>query len=140
VAEQNRNSERELELAKMHLDTFKHLTTFCSGAILLTASVVAALFPEPARLWLLSLSIIFFVTGLTFALIGLWFTIRSQDPHMLPVTSTFLSLHLAASVLGAYLGVLAFAFFATGNLSVLENKAAPQGKEQSKALHIYPNG
>ena len=73
-------SERGLELAKLHLDTFKHITTFCSGAILLTATVVATLFPDPIRVWALTLSLLFFVGGVTFSLGGLVFTIFLQTP------------------------------------------------------------
>ena len=131
MAEQNRDSERELELAKMHLDAFKHLTTFCSGAILLTASVVAALFKEPTGVWLLMLSIGFFVVGAAAALAGLWSTIRSLDPLAQTPVSKVLRFYLMMSVGWAYLGVMFFALFTLGNLSILENKEAPQGKEQN---------
>jgi hypothetical protein len=99
----------------------KHITTFCSGAILLTATVVAALFPEPSRVWLLSLGIILFAAGVTVALAGLWFSLRSVDSHMQTPVSKFLSIFLTLSVLWAYLGVLSFAFFAAGNLGVREH-------------------
>jgi hypothetical protein len=124
VADKNHDSkpqsERGLEVAKMHLDLFKHITTFCSGAILLTATVTTTLFPaELARLWLLSLSFIFFIAGLTHALGGLWATIRSLDSFMQTSVSTHVTLNLALSLLASYLGVLSFAFFAAGNLGAV---------------------
>jgi hypothetical protein len=112
-------SERGLELAKLHLDTFKHITTFCSGAILLTATVVAALFPDPIRVWALTLSLLFFVRGVTFALGDLVFTIFLLDAHPQTPVSKVLSVLLTLSVVWAYLGVMSFGFFAGVNLGAL---------------------
>jgi hypothetical protein len=46
-------TKHELETAKMYQDAFKHLTTFSSGAVLLSSSVVAAFFEDPDNLWAL---------------------------------------------------------------------------------------
>ena len=119
MAEQEPGSERELELAKMHLDTFKHLTTFCSGAILLTATVVAALFPDPVRVWAFTLSMLFFVGAVTFALAGLWLTIRLLDASLQMPLSKYLRAFLTLSVVWAYFGVMFFALFAGVNLGAL---------------------
>jgi hypothetical protein len=127
---------RELEVAKMYQDTFKHMTTFCSGAILLSAAVVSALFPEPHYLWLLITNIVSFVFGAASAMLGLYFTPRYLDLGRSTHAFTslgrrfsrffasmglagylgILSWYLRTSVVLAYFGVLVFALFATANI------------------------
>jgi hypothetical protein len=87
-------TDRELEIAKMYQDTFKHMTTFCSGAILLSTAVVGALFPHPAYVWLLIINVVLFVFGAASAMLGLYFTPRYLDPIPRP-GQRHPSLHIA---------------------------------------------
>jgi hypothetical protein len=73
-------TDHELETAKMYQDSFKHLTTFSAGAILLSSSVAAAFFKNPTNLWaLLYLSLGCFLVGAALATAGLYITVNHLD-------------------------------------------------------------
>src|SRR5215208_1668543 len=64
--------DNELERLKMYQDSFKHMMTFCSGGILLSAAVTGALFPKPAFVLLLELSLGGLAVGVLAAMWGLY--------------------------------------------------------------------
>jgi hypothetical protein len=72
-------TEHELETAKLYQDAFKHLATFCSGGILLSSSVVAALFEDPRFLWLLFVSLALLGGGAFLATFGLITNLNHLD-------------------------------------------------------------
>jgi len=64
-------SGRELELAKMYQDSFKHMMTFSSAAIAVTATVVGAFLDNPKLVAMLGLSIVLLAFGALAATLGL---------------------------------------------------------------------
>src|SRR5215210_3059980 len=68
---EERDSDRELEALKMYQDNFKTLMTFSSGALVVVATVVGAFWPKPEHLWVLAVSLAFFLFGTAVALWGL---------------------------------------------------------------------
>jgi hypothetical protein len=125
VADQQQNddsnplTDTELERLKMYQDTFKHMTTFCSGGILLASAVTGALFlPKPDFVPLLALSIFLLAVGALFAMLGLNSVTRHIDSAIDGSTESPLDLHhgLRLSVWLAYVGLLIFATFAMANL------------------------
>jgi len=101
----------------MDQDTFKHLTTFSSGAILVTASATAALFPNPQFVWLLIITILCFATGVTGSLLGLFTaTYNTWTEHRPPGWKRFRNVSLIISLSSVYFGILAFGAFAALNL------------------------
>ncbi len=120
-------TEIELERLKMYQDSFKHMTTFCSGAILLASAVTGALFLEPKPDYpqvlaprLLALSIILLAVGAAAAMLGLvkvpQYMVGAIDDSPGP-TFTMNYVFLGISVVAAYLGILFFAIFAVENLT-----------------------
>ena len=118
-------TEHELETAKMYQDTFKHLTTFSSGAILLSSSVVAAFFVKP-DLWALYLSLAFFLIAVALATLGLRITVRHLDEDFRAGASDadadrrhrLMSNFCTGAVVAAYTGVVWFAVFAAYNFVI----------------------
>ena len=127
MADQQQNDDSnpltdiELERLKMYQDTFKHMTTFCSGGILLSAAVTGALFPKPDALWVLVISIGLLALATLAAMFGLYTLHRRLDSSILdgntenPYNPQFNWLRL--SVFAAYVGLLSFAAFAVMNLA-----------------------
>jgi hypothetical protein len=125
VADQQQNGDSkpltdiELERFKIYQDSFKHMTTFCSGAILLSAAVTGALFPKPIIPGALAISIFLFSVGALFALLGLVFVPRYIDEAVGYRSTGFpdiLGGMLWFSVGGAYSGLVSFGIFAVENL------------------------
>src|SRR5688572_30738568 len=104
----------------MYQDSFKHMTTFSSGGILLSSAVTGALFPKPDYLFLLIFSIVLFAGGALFALLGLILVTRRADSAIddsaEPVPVGHLQANLTGSALAAYLGLVLFFLFALQNL------------------------
>jgi hypothetical protein len=116
----------ELERLKMYQDSFKHMTTLCSGAILLASAVTGALFPKPDLVGLLAFSILFLAVGALAAMLGLVIVARYIDEALdgstitipsLTVPSYLLSWMLWTSVGVAYIGLAQFAWFAWTNFN-----------------------
>jgi ABC-type nickel/cobalt efflux system permease component RcnA len=109
--------DREIERAKMDQDIFKHLTTFCSGAILVAATATAALFPDPQFVWLLIMSILCFATGVTASVMGLFTaTYNPWVVHRSKRWGRSRNMSLIAGLLSVYFGIVAFSSFAGLNL------------------------
>jgi hypothetical protein len=113
----------ELERLKMYQDSFKHMTTFSSGAILLASVVTGALFlPEPDSKLLvgpmLAISIFLLALGVLAAMWGLGMVPRHIDRAIdgSTVPPHSLRLFLWLSMVSAYFGLAAFAYFALLNL------------------------
>jgi hypothetical protein len=68
-------TNRQVEFAKMHHDTFKRIMTFSSGAIPVVAAV-ASLFPKQEDNWALLGSVPFLGLGALLAMIGLMRTLH----------------------------------------------------------------
>jgi hypothetical protein len=62
----------DADAAKTAQDTFKHMTTLCTGAVVLTATVVGAFFRELNEIWTLWLSIVFLLSAMAAAMLGLY--------------------------------------------------------------------
>jgi hypothetical protein len=134
-------TDRELEIVKIYLDAFKHITTFCSGAIVVTATVVGVLFPKPHYSFLLAFSIGLLLVGAAAGMFGLssiipYLAPSNQDESARRARPLFQPLEvwerlgkallpalgspfafLWISVLSAYIGIACFAFFALFNLA-----------------------
>jgi uncharacterized membrane protein len=117
----NQLTDIKLERLKMYQDSFKHMTTFSSGAILLSAAVTGALFPKPVLVGFLRLSIGLLALGAGAAMFGLLnvaiymdsaIDIGGEEEH----TSRILYTLLWLSVGVALVGVMLFAVFALANL------------------------
>ena len=97
----------------MYQDSFKHLTTFSSGALVVSATVVKALFPNPAGVTVLELSFAFFLLGAATATLGLWMAPESLEATNAleantPTARARLRIYLTVSVSTSYLGVLLY--------------------------------
>jgi hypothetical protein len=103
-----------LERLKMYQDSFKHMTTFCSGAIVLSAAVTAALFPKPDGLGWLGISIVLFALGAFLSMVGLLIVASYMDSD---AARHPLGRYLRNSVIAAYGGLAFFALFIFGNLT-----------------------
>jgi hypothetical protein len=116
-------TQHELETAKMYQDTFKHLTIFSSGAILLSSSVVAAFFKNQTDLWTLFVSLAFFLISAAFATFGLYFTVRHLDRSFsagasdatAEIRKSRRTAFFLTSVITVYMGVVLFGAFAVIN-------------------------
>ena len=118
-------TEHELETAKMYQDSFKHLTTFSAGAILLSSSVSAAFFKNPTNSWTLYLSLSCFLFSAALATTGLYITVNHLDKAFRADTieaepgraqyrrSALFRLSSSA----AYTGVVGFSAFAVMNFN-----------------------
>jgi hypothetical protein len=91
VADQQQNDDSnlptdiELERLKMYQDSFKHLMTFSSGAILLASAVTGALFPKPDAVGMLVFSIVMFAIAALLAIAGFGlFVPLKMDSVVLP--------------------------------------------------------
>jgi hypothetical protein len=109
-------NNNDLEVAKLYQDTFKHMTTFCSGALAVAATTVAALFKNAEVITILSFSFICFLLGAAAATLDLYRTLQALAPEGLWV---YLGLSVAlAYVALAYVGVAAFGLFVLVNFSL----------------------
>jgi hypothetical protein len=137
VADQQQNGDSkaltdiELERLKMYHDSFKHMMTFCSGAILLASAVTGALFlPKPELPLMLAFSIGLLAFGALLAMLGLVQVSRYMDsaakssievpdvpPAHRPIPpSMTVEKVLWVSVGAGYGGVALFSTFATTNI------------------------
>jgi hypothetical protein len=125
VADEQQNDDSkplpdiELERLKMYQDTFKHISTFSSGAILLTSAVTGALFlPKLVNGMLLALSIVLLSVGTFGSLMGLALVPRRIDSAIDGSTRPpwRLTVLLWVSVLSALFGMVLFSYFAVYNL------------------------
>lgn len=115
----------ELERLKLYQDSFKHMTTFCSGAILLVSAVTGALFlPKPDYVLTLQGSIFLLSFGALFAMWGLAFVPGLIDGSTTPPSRWLWFLRpsslrwlLWLSVGAAYNGFSLFSYFAAINLA-----------------------
>jgi len=106
-------TNRQVEFAKMHHDTFKHIMTFSSGAIPV-AAVVASIFPKLVDNWAVLGSVAFLGLGALLAMIGLMRTLHYlDDPSEL--VAGWMRLFSTVSLISAYIGVALFAGFAMRN-------------------------
>ena len=111
---EERDSDRELEALKMYQDNFKTLMTFSSGALVVVATVVGAFWPKPEHLWVLAVSLAFFLFGTAVALWGLVSVQRHvNDPEN--QNKFYLHNGLWLAVIFPYIGVTALGFFALFN-------------------------
>jgi archaellum biogenesis protein FlaJ (TadC family) len=112
----------DLERLKIYQDSFKHMMTFCSGAILLFSAVTGVLISNPNRVWFLAASIVLLAMGALFSMFGLVrvpsYMHSSKDDSSVPtsVPTALLDWYLSISALAAYVGLALFAAFAVGNL------------------------
>jgi hypothetical protein len=127
VADQQQNDDSnlltdiELERLKLYQDSFKHMTTFSSGGILLASAVTGALFPKPDLPWVLAISIFLLAIGALFAMVSLVQVARNMDSATGDSTATTaLSLRVLLwwSVGAAYFGLALFAMFASANIMI----------------------
>ncbi len=118
-------TEHELESTKMYHDSFKHLTTFSSGAILLSSSVVAAFFKNPTTLGALYLSLVCFLISVALATLGLHatvfylnraFRVGATDARAARRRNRRDGFY-TGSAFSAYLGVFSFGVFALMNFN-----------------------
>ena len=139
MADQQQNDDSkaltdiELERLKMYQDSFKHMTTFSSGAILLASAVTGALFlPDPdSKLVIgpmLAISIFLLAFGAAAAMLGLLnvsermdlaiddSSTEKDDSSTERAYRAYLRRSFLVSVIAAYTGVLAFSIFAVVNL------------------------
>jgi hypothetical protein len=108
-----------LERLKVYQDSFKHMMTFCSGAILLFAAVTGALFldPKPNAPLLLAFCVVLLTLGALFAMLGLVVVPRRIASGVSTGDLGFMHSLLWASVLAAYSGLANFSLFAVVNLA-----------------------
>ena len=110
----------ELERLKMYQDSFKHMMTFSSGAILLVSAVTGALFKQPAVAVLVAFSILLLALGALAAMLGLLFVSRRIDRAIKPsIGASLVPLRfmLWVSVVPAYFGLALFSIFAGVNVT-----------------------
>jgi archaellum biogenesis protein FlaJ (TadC family) len=115
---EEREFGRTLELVKMYQDAFKHMMTFCSGALVVSAAVVSAFFPKPQGVIVLSASFFAFLLGVAAAMVGL---LRAPDylESNSAVARLRLRLWLWLTVVAAYLALVLFGGFAVANFASL---------------------
>ena len=114
----NQLTDTEIERLKIYQDSFKHMMTFNSGGILLSAAATGALFPKPEFPVLLAFSIFMLSTGALSAMLGLVYVPRHIDSAIGGNTRPTISLrsYLQWSMLTAYAGLSLFAIFAALNI------------------------
>jgi hypothetical protein len=110
-------SNRELEAAKMCQDTFKHMTTVSTGAILLSSTVVGAFFPEPVNILFLWGSLVSFLLSAGIAMYGLYALNRNMmgSGGSGAPADTFVREQLRGCFGLAFLGALQLGLFFAGN-------------------------
>ena len=122
MTEERETEEKEfdhtLEIVKMYQDAFKHMMTFCSGALVVSAAVVSAFFPKPHGVIVLSLSFFIFLAGAAAAMVGLLRAPEYLGEHSV-VARLRLRMWLTLSVAAAYLGLGLFGGFAVVNFTSL---------------------
>ena len=111
----------QLERLKMYQDSFKHMTTFRSGGILLASAATGALFlPKPEFPFMLAQSILLLALGALTAMWGLGMVPRHIDSAIDGSTEppSGLRTWLWVTVVTAYLGLASFTAFALANLTL----------------------
>jgi hypothetical protein len=98
-----------MEAVKMYQDTLNHMTTFSSGALVVSATVVGALFSKPDAVFVLALAFIFFLFGAAAAMLGLYYAPGYLETGR---STAGLKIPFGISVGASYFGVLLFALFA----------------------------
>jgi hypothetical protein len=123
VADQQQNDDSnsltdiELERLKMYQDSFKHMMTFSSGAIVLASALTGALFPKPDFVWLLLFSIAALASGALAAMVGLARVPGYIDANRDGISAppSWLRSCLWSSVISTYFGLAFFSAFAGAN-------------------------
>jgi hypothetical protein len=106
------------EAYRLFHDTFKHLTTLSTGAILILATFLDKLVRSPHWHFLIPISVLGFLASVMTSVPVLfsYATLSSQNPDDVEIIKKWATRSVIASVGGFIVGIVALAVFAARNL------------------------